>query len=413
VEAGATRDFRRCLDGRTALVCEYTCVPAGQDCRHLRFHVSPILDGRQAVSGMLVFIEDATRLREAEQSARQSEERYQLLFQSAPVAMIERDASTLRDRLGELTRSGVDDLDAYLDRHPEAVGELMGLVRTVDCNRAFLDLLEIEDKASFLRRFPLTVFGEARREMARSIIHMVHRGVIQSERETDITTLKGRTRRIMARAMVLEGHESNLSRVLISMVDITKRIEAEEALRQSERRFRDMALRDNLTGLYNRRYLYQSLEGLIEKTTREGSHLSVLFMDLDNFKEIVDRHGHLDGSRIIKEVGASIRRRIQDPAYAVAYAGDEFVVVLPGCDTGQAEGVADGILEEIFATDYLADSAAPVRVRASVGVATCPLHAATLNELLAAADHALFEKKRSGKGGIRRWEDRWKGSEGA
>ena len=88
----------------------------------------------------------------------------------------------------------------------------------------------------------------------------------------------------------------------ISYVDITKRKQAEEALRASEQRFREQAMRDNLTGLYNRRYLYQSLTDLVEHAKADGSVVSAIFMDLDRFKVVVDTYGHLNGSRTIKEV---------------------------------------------------------------------------------------------------------------
>ena len=109
-----------------------------------------------------------------------------------------------------------------------------------------------------------------------------------------------------------------------------------ETLLQNERRFRDQALRDGLTGLYNQRYLYQSLAGCIERAQTTDTPISLIFMDLDHFKQVVDTYGHLNGSRAIREVGRTIGNCLKEPAYAVAYAGDEFVVVLPGMDQTQA-----------------------------------------------------------------------------
>ena len=109
-----------------------------------------------------------------------------------------------------------------------------------------------------------------------------------------------------------------------------------ETLRQSERRFRDQALRDSLTGLYNQRYLYQSLAGCIERAQTTDTPISLIFLNLDHFKQVVDTYGHLNGSRAIREVGRTIDNCLKEPAYAVAYAGDEFVVVLPGMNAHQA-----------------------------------------------------------------------------
>jgi len=128
--------------------------------------------------------------------------------------------------------------------------------------------------------------------------------------------------------------------------------------------------------------------------------LSLIFMDLDNFKQVVDAHGHLNGSRAIQEVAATIRHLISEPSYAVAYAGDEFVVVLPGLNSSQAMETADFIRAEIDRILYLRDQGLDVKLCASFGIAAFPDHAEDVTELLAAADRALFAVKGKGKNAI-------------
>jgi len=126
-----------------------------------------------------------------------------------------------------------------------------------------------------------------------------------------------------------------------------------------------------------------------------------VFMDLDNFKRIVDTHGHLHGSQVIKEVAATIRATLVPPAYAVAYAGDEFVMVLPGCDLTAARETALGIRRCIRESVYLQHHGLAVKVRVSMGVAAYPVQAGDISELLSFADQALFAMKARGKDGVR------------
>ena len=159
-------------------------------------------------------------------------------------------------------------------------------------------------------------------------------------------------------------------------------------------------MHDALTSLYNQRFLYQSLAELIETADRSNTHLSLLFMDLDDFKQVVDTHGHLNGSAAIQEVASTISSALAPPAYAVAYAGDEFVVVLPEMNRDQAAEKAAQIQSQIKTTPYLTGKGKSVKLRASCGVATFPEDADDVNSLLAAADHALFSIKKAGKGAI-------------
>jgi diguanylate cyclase (GGDEF)-like protein len=167
------------------------------------------------------------------------------------------------------------------------------------------------------------------------------------------------------------------------------------------KRMQDMAVRDNLTGLYNQRYLYQALKRFINDSQEKGKPLSLIFLDMDDFKEVVDRLGHLNGSRALQEVAQRIRKALRPPAFAVAYGGDEFVIVLPDTDRFAAIAVADTIRQAVKIDPYLQQWGHEVAITASFGVATFPDDAQDSTELLAFADQAMFSAKNTGKDQVR------------
>jgi diguanylate cyclase (GGDEF)-like protein len=401
VDTGVADAFRRCMEKKKRITSDHPCLQMTDECSHLRYYISPVLETDGRLSGVIAFVEDVTELMLAEEAIKASEKKYRLLFESAPVAMIERDAGALKQHLEHLRAEGVSDLRNYLDRNPQEVARCLGLIKTVDCNTAFLDLMEAQTWDEIDSGFRTANSPDDFMRMAREVILMLADGNIASEREETFLTLRGTQKSILRKSLPLSGHEDTLARFLVALVDITQRKQAEEALRTSEQRFREQAMRDNLTGLYNRRYLYQSLAGLIENAKINGSVVSVIFMDLDHFKAVVDTHGHLNGSRAIKEVATTIRDTLEKPAYAVAYAGDEFVVVLPGVDQTQAFEQAKKIQARINKQILLRDQGLEVSIRSSFGLATFPDHADDMTDLLAAADHALFGAKGSGKNTIR------------
>lgn len=142
---------------------------------------------------------------------------------------------------------------------------------------------------------------------------------------------------------------------------------------------REIARRDDLTGLRNDRFFHQQLRVELERREEEGCDLSLLFLDLDRFKAIVDTHGHLVGSQVIAEVGQLIARVITDPRATLArYGGDEFVAILPGLGATEAVVAAEAIRNAIAATVFLDDSGEDGRpalhlhgvFSASIGVAS-------------------------------------------
>jgi diguanylate cyclase (GGDEF)-like protein/PAS domain S-box-containing protein len=184
------------------------------------------------------------------------------------------------------------------------------------------------------------------------------------------------------------------------IVDNTAKKLAEEELRKSEEKFRRLSILDNLTGLYNTRYMYKALTDLIAASEASGKPFSLIFLDMDNFKQVVDTYGHLNGSRALQEVAATIQGVLIEPAFGVAYGGDEFVVALPGFSKKQAAKKAREIQTRMRKTVYLTSQGFEVKLSASFGIATFPDDAADRTALLALADKAMFAIKKRGKNAI-------------
>jgi diguanylate cyclase (GGDEF)-like protein/PAS domain S-box-containing protein len=394
--SGLAADLQRCMADREAVIATHMYEgPLGSRV-HWCHHLSPVIEDDGAVSGIMAVVEDCTNLKMAEAALRESEKRYRQLFQLAPIAMVEWDVSELKTYLEGIRASGVSDLYGFLGQDPQQVHHCWKLIRTVDYNQAFMDLMGVSGRDGFDGAF-IPTDSELFMGMARDVCLMAADGKATGEQEITLPTTDGESKIVLGKALVVPGHENTLGRVMIALVDISERKKAEAAVLESERRFREQAMRDGLTGLYNQRYLYQSLDELIDRAKREDTPISLVFIDLDHFKKVVDTYGHLNGSRAIREVARTINTCLEEPAYAVAYAGDEFVVVLPGWDQTQALQKAVEIHASVKRTTYHLNEGVEIQLQASLGVATFPQDADNQHALIAAADHALFTIKAAGK----------------
>jgi two-component system cell cycle response regulator len=169
-------------------------------------------------------------------------------------------------------------------------------------------------------------------------------------------------------------------------------------LRDNTKLMLEMATTDSLTQLTNRRRFEDQFVRLVEQSVKAGRPLSMLIIDIDHFKSVNDTYGHLAGDKVLVEFGRRLRGAVRDVDLAARFGGEEFVVAMPEADRATGYQVAER-LREILSTDpfRVDESADPISITVSVGVAALAGPADTARDLLARADAALYRAKRHGR----------------
>jgi diguanylate cyclase (GGDEF)-like protein/PAS domain S-box-containing protein len=160
---------------------------------------------------------------------------------------------------------------------------------------------------------------------------------------------------------------------------------------------RTQSIKDPLTGLYNRRYLEETMEREIRRAVRAEQGLGVLMLDLDYFKKFNDTHGHDAGDTVLRETASFLLKSVRAEDIVCRFGGEEFVVILPVADLKTTQARAERIRTRLRELTVMHDGQSLEAVTVSVGVAELPQHGTSHHELLAAADAALYRAKREGR----------------
>lgn len=164
---------------------------------------------------------------------------------------------------------------------------------------------------------------------------------------------------------------------------------------------KDLALRDDLTKAYNRRFFDTHLDEEVERARRYGAILSIIFLDLDDLKLVNNMYGHMAGSRLLQEVARRILGAVRNIDKVVRFGGDEFCIILPETDSDQASYVANRVRSALSQRPFVLEAGANIAMTASFGIASYPIHARSKDELIRAADAAMYMVKSSSKNAIR------------
>jgi diguanylate cyclase (GGDEF)-like protein len=168
------------------------------------------------------------------------------------------------------------------------------------------------------------------------------------------------------------------------------------ALQQAQAKLREQAVRDPLTGLFNRHYLNEALGPELTRARRQDLRMGVVLADIDHFKAVNDTYGHTAGDEVLKTVGALLQRNCREYDISCRYGGEEFLLMLHGLGPDRARKRIENLRAAVETTKIRYD-ASVIEVTASFGIAMFPAHGENGGALIAAADRALYDAKNGGR----------------
>lgn len=216
------------------------------------------------------------------------------------------------------------------------------------------------------------------------------------ETEDYFPTLGGKGRWLLCTATAIPDANGRIIAAVESVQDISERKRAEDSLRESEQKYKEMSITDSLTKLYNSRHFFRQLKSEIERSERYGHPLSVVLLDVDNFKKYNDTYGHLEGDNALLVIADVIRKTLRSTDNGFRFGGEEFTIILPETDIDEALEVAERLRKNIANAWLSPLSKLKSCVTASIGVSRHE-PGELISSLLGRTDKAMYSAKEKGK----------------
>lgn len=315
------------------------------------------------IAGRVWSFQDVTNQKRAEAELRASRTRLQAIFDNAAVGIVLFDCAghfvDVNNRAAEMLRCSVDDMYRMNVR----------------------DTTHLEDREESKARLHRLIHGM-------SDGYRIERRILRRDGSMfwgDITTA------------IIRHSSGSVEAIIAVVADITERKEAEVTIQQVNEKLKQQALRDPLTGLFNRRYLNETLPRELQRVSRQKQPLSVILLDIDHFKRFNDTYGHDAGDAVLRAVGSVLQTRIRGDDVVCRYGGEEFVVILPGASLEDTWRRAEELCTRIRYLSLKHNGYPLQAVTISVGIAISPQHGTVSDTLMKVADSALYRAKAMGR----------------
>lgn len=333
--------------------------------RHIEGSISLLKDSSGNKTGFLGIVNDVSKRIEMEEKLRFEEKRFRNLVEHASDIIV------------------VVNPEGLIIYENPAVEKVLGYHPEERIGRQGLEIVHPDD-AHFLVSSFIALIGDAGTPPIRGEVRLRH---------------KNGTYR------TLEVVQSNLVKddaveaVILNYRDITERKIAEEALKKSEQRYLELSIMDDLTQLYNSRHFYMQLQKEIERSKRYEQPLTLLFLDLDKFKDFNDTFGHIEGDHVLARLGLVIKRCLRDSDSAYRYGGEEFTVMLPMTTSKEGFVTAERIKDELSREVFTPGPDREIFLTMSVGVAQYQLDE-EMKTFVNRADQFMYRAKNEGRNRI-------------
>jgi diguanylate cyclase (GGDEF)-like protein/PAS domain S-box-containing protein len=308
---------RRQENQRTTYELEIT-QPGGRHC-YLLVTATPQFDEQGHFTGIFAVFHDQTERKQVELTLRDSRARFQTLFDHSPIPIWEEDFSRIKRLIDGFRREGVEDFREFFTNNPDHLRACEQLIRVLDVNKAAMQVFDFSDKAEFMAQVHKMIHRGPYDVVLEEMVAIAE-GKTEFEAEGPNDLIDGVLRYHSVRWTVAPGYEQDYRRIIVSIIDVTERKQAEDKLRY-------LSTHDVLTGLYNRNFFEAEMERL-QNSRIEPTNL--MMVDVNGMKSTNDTFGHTAGDELLRRTAQVLKLSFRKEDIIARAGGDEFVVLFQG-----------------------------------------------------------------------------------